>query len=212
MRAPEERMIEMNKLFSFYLSQILDKKIYDKNNIEIGRLDDILVCNDDTHLSLAGFKVKGRNYKKLYIKYENAQFLCDKGKNRVILDKVVKMGNFNDYVGLKFNLLDKQVVDLSGKKVVRINDVKISEISGMYKIIAVDIGLTGLLRRLGVENRTKKLLRGLHDQLIVWENIETVQKGNPNVKLVMPYKKLSKLHPADLADIIEELDTRIGEW
>jgi CBS domain-containing protein/sporulation protein YlmC with PRC-barrel domain len=197
----------MNRVLTFYLSEILDKKIFDVNEIEIGTLDDILVSTEDSNYKIIGFKVKGRYYKKLYIKNENCDFVNRNGKYTVLVDRLVKLDNPDEYVGLKFNLQDKQVVDISGKKVVRINDVKIGFINGIYKIAAVDIGFSGLLRRLGIEKFIRNMYPKLEDNLIAWDNIEALQRGNPSVKLVLPYKKLSKLHPADLADIIEELDT-----
>lgn len=196
----------MERLNSFYLSEVLGRRIFDTNNIEIGRLDDILVSNADSHLDIAGLKVKGRHYDKLYIRIADAVFYKNRGNIRMVVDRVTKLQDFRNYVGLKFNLLDKQVVDVSGKKVVRVNDVKIDKVRGSYKIVAVDIGFRGLLRRLGIRS-LNRLPRNLPDKLLAWNNIETLRRGNPSLKLTAPFEKLSRLHPADLADIIEALDT-----
>ena len=82
------------------------------------------------------------------------------------------------------DFLDKQIVDINGRKVERVNDVRIGIIQGKWCVVAVDIGLRGLLRRLGFEysaiyisNILKKEFR---NTLVYWDNVQPLSTGIPN--------------------------------
>jgi CBS domain-containing protein len=113
---------------------------------------------------------------------------------------------------LRRSLLDRQVVDVKGAKVVRVNDLHLLCHSGRIYLVHVDIGFTGLARRLGVEGGMKKLAgilgRKTRDELITWKFIQplTTSAGTPHVQLSLRQEQLRQMHPAELADIIEELD------
>ena len=108
------------------------------------------------------------------------------------------------------NILDKQIVDINGQKLVRVNDVRMVMIpSGTYAI-AVDVGIEGLLRRIGIggfiETALDPVNVSIPGKMILWDDIETVDFSNSNIKLSKSSSKLHTLHPSDLADIIEDLD------
>ena len=99
---------------------------------------------------------------------------------------------------------------MEGRKLVRVNDVRLVLIpSGSY-VIAVDVGIEGLLRRLGIADPFQLIWNlfktNLPSKLILWEDVQTVDFSKSNIKLSKTYSKLHTLHPSDLADIIEELD------
>ena len=83
--------------------------------------------------------------------------------------------------------------------------------NGTY-VVAVDVGLEGILRRLAVAKQIKWLLKpfkkSVPGKLILWEEVETIGVSNTDIKLLKPQSKLSTLHPSDLADIIEDLDDK----
>ncbi len=103
-------------------------------------------------------------------------------------------------------LMDKQIIDIKGAKVVRVNDIKIfwlQTADRKYLLpVAVDIGLRGLARRLGVEF----LLKKWDNHLVWWQSIQHLEEKTANLKLVSDPAQLEKHHPADLADILEDLD------
>ena len=103
-------------------------------------------------------------------------------------------------------LMDKQIIDIKGAKVVRVNDIKIFWLkTGERKYllpVAVDIGLRGLARRLGVEF----LLKRRENHFVWWHSIQHLEEKTANLQLVSERAQLDKLHPADLADILEDLD------
>jgi Mg2+ transporter MgtE len=95
---------------------------------------------------------------------------------------------------------------MKGTKVVRVNDIKIFWLqSGLRKYmvpVAVDIGLRGLARRLGVEF----LFKRRENQFVWWEFIQHLEEKTASLRLRKDKQQLDQLHPADLADIIEDLD------
>ena len=116
----------------------------------------------------------------------------------------------NNLLYLRKHLLDKQIVDLDGRKLVRVNDLVIDATPSGVFLVAVDVGLEGLLRRLDIDKPISFLLglakKTIPGKLILWKEVETVDFSSMEIKLSKVYSKLSIFHPSDLADILEELD------
>ncbi|HTV64986.1 MAG TPA: CBS domain-containing protein, partial [Bryocella sp.] len=115
---------------------------------------------------------------------------------------------------LERDLLDQQIIDVHGRKVVRVNDIDIHEESSngniILKIGAVDVGARGAIRRLlkGVlpAGALHTLLEKIPPKLIPWEFVDLIETDPARrVKLKISLDRLAKLHPADIADIVEDL-------
>ncbi len=111
------------------------------------------------------------------------------------------------------DLLDKQIVDVDGRKVVRINDIEIARTGGRLRVIAADVGVSGLLRRLGLHGvgrrLTPSMYKGAPRALIPWNSVAPITEKNPSeVRLAIKQSKLSRLHPSELADVIGDLSKR----
>lgn len=113
---------------------------------------------------------------------------------------------------MRRSLLDRQVVDVQGAKVVRVNDIHLLVHGSRMVLVHVDIGFTGLVRRLGIEKGVRALARLLHrepqDELVSWKYVQplTTSTGTTLVRLSLRNEQLRRLHPAELADIMEDLD------
>jgi magnesium transporter len=96
--------------------------------------------------------------------------------------------------------------------VIRVNDVRLDEIDGAFRVVAVDVGAAGLLRRLGIEGPWRTLARNfgmpVPERYIDWEDVDPLESTIAGVRLRVPHAKLAQLHPSDLASIIEELAPR----
>ena len=107
---------------------------------------------------------------------------------------------------LSRDLMDKQIVDTHGAKVVRVNDLQLSEVDGQLRLVGADVGLRGLLRRMGAEGLAEKVAgKRLPRGIIPWHLVEPLESTPENVRLAVPHGKLALLHPADIADIVEEM-------
>ena len=108
------------------------------------------------------------------------------------------------------DVFDKQVVDVEGKKIRRINDLQVSPVDGQYRLIGVDVSFKGALRRLGLEKVASSLKINLQEDYIDWKDIDvsTSRDNVFNLKLKVHEYDLKKLHPADIADIVEKLSVK----
>jgi CBS domain-containing protein len=118
-----------------------------------------------------------------------------------------------DALYLVQDLLDKQIVDVDGRKVVRINDLELARTGGKLRVVAADVGVGGLLRRLGLKSFGKKytpwIYKNVPRSMIAWSSVAPIKDTNPShVQLSVKESKLSRLHPSELADIIEDLSAR----
>jgi Mg/Co/Ni transporter MgtE len=115
---------------------------------------------------------------------------------------------------MRKDLLDQQIIDTSGRKVVRVNDIDLAEqrINGTVelRVTQVDVGITGAARRLLHGVASPGVVRGLTTKLptrvIPWEFVNLIEPDPlRRIKLRITHQKLERMHPADLADIMEEL-------
>lgn len=111
------------------------------------------------------------------------------------------------------DLLDKQIVDVDGRKVVRINDIELANTGGKLRVVAADVGVSGLLRRMGLKSFGKKftpwIYRNVPRTMIAWNSVAPIRETNPaQVTLAVNESKLARLHPSELAEIISDLSAR----
>jgi len=110
------------------------------------------------------------------------------------------------------DLQDKQIIDIDGRKVVRVNDLRLDDIDGRLHLVAVDVGPAGIARRLGVEGPFMTIARNLHlpnpERYIDWEDVDPVETSIASIRLRVPHQGIRELHPADLASIIDQLAPR----
>ncbi len=132
-------------------------------------------------------------------------------------ERLVAAGDLRDYLLLERDLLDQQIIDVDGRKVVRVNDVDLvweAPVSGSggglaLRVSAVEVGLRGAARRMlkglptGFVEGTS---RRLSARAIPWEFVDLIDRDPARrVKLKIEQDRLAKLHPADIAAILEEL-------
>jgi len=205
----------MTSFTTFYLSRIIGRKAFDSGGSSLGVVKDLLILMNQSGQSFGRPYVVGIKLKKgkIYATYSFEHFRVEKtrGKIRVNCSQLVEVSaeNINEGLFLADVILDKQIVDLNGRKLVRVNDVRLVSVSESTHVIAVDIGIEGLLRRIGISRQLKFLLSffriKIPSKFILWDDVEAVDYSNLNIKLSKSYSKLQTLHPSDLADIIEEL-------
>ena len=205
---------------TFYFSQILDKKIHDSQGIYIGRIKDLVVelptNYGDEAVTLKprviGVKIKvSKQIRFISFSDSNIEISKFKGFYKVKCTTPVDIPDefVNNGLLLKENILDKQIVDINGKKVVRVNDIRLVLLSSGAFVIAVDVGIDGLLRRIDINKPIQFFLSlfriNIPAKFILWDDVETVDFTKHNIKLSKASSKLHTLHPSDLADIIEDL-------
>jgi CBS domain-containing protein/sporulation protein YlmC with PRC-barrel domain len=200
----------MKKINSLFLSNILHRKVYDEFGDCIGKLNDIYVTTEDGYPRVIGYKLK-KGSEVTNNEFRTIEFTEDNSKVSINVKGVKDILPRTYSYLLSKNLLGKQIVDVNGKKVVRVNDLKMARIAGEIRVVAVDTGVRALWRRFGAESIINAaygmLKKRPSDYMIMWDDVESLEMVDEGLKLSVPYKKLSKMHPADLADILEDMDS-----
>lgn len=209
----------MTSLTTFYFSRLIGCKVFDSKHKVIGKVKDLLVesataphIGTDTSVRprIIGVKIKKARTTQIY---DFAFFEITKEGRKITITctdlVVLSLGDVVRGFLLSEIILDKQIVDLNGRKLVRVNDIRIVSIASGTFAIAVDVGMEGLLRRIGISRELKFILSlfnlSLSSKFILWDDVETIDLSNLNIKLSKTSSKLNTLHPSDLADIIEDL-------
>jgi magnesium transporter len=111
------------------------------------------------------------------------------------------------------DVLDKQIIDINGIRVVRVNDLELVRVNGNVFVSNVDIGAQGILRRIGLAPLAERLVtmmgRKSPKNFISWDNIELLLRDQ-FMRLKVPSDKIVELHPADMAEIISDLNRAEG--
>src|SRR5437660_2086515 len=216
-----------------FLSTLLRQHIYDIEGHKVGVLRDVNVSLNETFpavtaLIITTSTLPGNN--DIVVPWSQVDNIEDpKIYLTVKQQRIALYAPHADELLLKRDLLDKQIVDTQGFRVIKANDLKLAQIKETARLIGVDISGSGLLRRLGIlapfELVSRILPFQFSERIITWnyvEPIEVVKVGTtqlalagasagtagivPQMQLSISHNKLSDLHPADIADILEQLD------
>jgi len=192
---------------SVYLSRLLGNKIYTPNKEVIGILNDLAVDINFKNPKVTIAVIKTKEGIK-FIDIDNINISKEKEQYDLICNKVQDK-DLGNCMLLKKYVLDKQIIDVNGRKVVRANDVRLVILSSGMFIAAVDIGMEGILRRIGIAKPLKRLGLKVSSKLMLWDDVQTAF-ASKDILLSKTYNKLHTLHPSDLADIIEDFDANTG--
>ncbi len=209
----------MTSQITFYLSQILGKNYISDGGSVLGKIVDFLVEqaplagreNEPLRPRVVAIRVKKEKETRVldFTSFEIKKF---KRKLRITCLEVhdISPDLFTSPLWLAGNILDKQIVDISGRKLVRVNDIRMVIIPAGTYALAVDVGPEGLLRRYGLDKPLQTLLdpfkASLPGKFILWDDIAAVDYSHASIQLSKSFSRLNTLHPSDLADIIEDLD------
>lgn len=206
----------MTSFTTFYLSGIIGKEAFDSDGNAIGVIRDLItmpVIEEDTETYrqvVTGIRLR---IKKIIKDYSFRTFRVVKARDllNVTCSELIELPAGEGESGLLLveNVLDKQIVDLNGRKLVRVNDIRLVTVSTGTFVIAVDIGIDGILRRIGIGQPLKRFFSlfnvNIPTKYILWDDVQTIDYSSLNIKLSKSYSRLNTLHPSDLADILEDL-------
>ncbi len=195
-----------------YFTELYGLKVFDRKGRRIGRVEDAALVPLIDPARIDRFLVGG-GWTWLTVRYDQVEEISLGGLR--LRDELLTPFSEDEYtLRIARDLLDQQIIDVNGRKVVRVNDVtfELRRESGFeyLRILEVNIGLRSMLRRLlqGVLPRTwiRRLQQPLPHSTIGWEFCNIVEPDpQRRLRLNISHQRLEKLHPADLADIVEEL-------
>ncbi len=192
-----------NFLPMFFFSHLLGAEIMDSADSVVGKVVDLISSqNGDKFPTVMAMVYKESGSKE--IKALKWDYVENVGKKEIALntlkEKIEPYESRPSEHWLARDILDKQIVDLQGARVVRVNDLRFGTIGGELKVLGIDVSTKGLLRRLGVDRLP--IFSFIKPSFIDWEKVQLVGKS---LKLSTVSQELVKLHPADLANIVEDL-------
>jgi len=203
----------------YHLSDLIGKTIYSDSDERIAQLRDLVVrVGGGGYPSVSGLVTRS-NWRSFFIPWEQVESLSQKGFRLASAEVNLQAFQRREReMLLGKDVLDKQVVDVKGRRVVRSNDLRLvyrpprgGRSSGGQRprlfLIGIDITAPALVRRLLPGRLRERVQRG---GIIDWRDIEQLASEAPGVRLKIDHKKIGKLHPADLANIIEELTSNQG--
>lgn len=201
-----------------YLSQMLGNPVYDLDGERIGRVNDLGIATGEVFPRVTSLAVEGPGKTPFMISWRKyvGSFDDDEVRLKVVSTDIRFSYLQPNEVLIARDLLNKQIVDTRGMRVVRVNDLKLSDTSSsQLRLLGAEVGIRGILRSLSpaFERASLKIARvfgkSIPERIIAWNYMDLVERDLSNVKLSVSHKTLDELHPADVADIIERLDPRL---
>ncbi len=198
---------------TFFLSELLGAKVLIRSK-KIGNLSDIVIKENGT-LPVVTYICVSRPFgESALVPWEKVETIEAKEVVLAVDDIAAYDGKPDDNaVLLKDHILDKKAIDLEGRELEVVYDVKLVLRNNKLYVTDVDLSRYGLLRRMGLAGVAKfvyNLAESIQDQTVSWKYIhplpETIGRFQGDVQLNVLKEKLADMHPVDLADILEEMD------
>ncbi|MGA2810612.1 MAG: CBS domain-containing protein [Candidatus Acidiferrum sp.] len=198
-----------------YATELMGAAAFDVDGHFVGRVREFFIEPAEQSNRLSHFLLSRGRFQPLVAKYDQVAAVAPGSMRLNVNERSLENYRPNEgWLAVRKDLMDQQIIDTSGRKVVRVNDVDLTEqaINGNVelRVTQVDVGLPGAVRRLlqGVVSPAviRKLQSGLPHSTIRWEFVNLIEPDPlRRVKLRITHDKLEHLHPADLAEMMEHL-------
>jgi len=192
-----------------HLSLILGGALRDSDGARLGRVEDLIVrLGGSDYPPITGFlaTIAGRQ------SYLPAERVARIEPGTVTLSKAKldlrPFARRPQEVLLKHDLLDHQLINVEGARLVRANEIELARLEGWWRVVGVDTGPRGGLRRLLPKAIGRRISTG---EFLDWASVEPFSGDVPAVRLRVPHPKLAKLHPAQIADLVEAASHEEGK-
>ena len=198
-----------------YLSQLLGNPVLDADGEKVGTVSDLGIATGEVFPRITSLAFMGQGRTPIMISWR--KYVDTYDEHEVHLKVIATDLRFSylqpDEVLLARDILNKQIVDTHGMRVVRVNDLKLSDTSStQLRLLGAEVGVRGILRGLhpllekAVVNVAKLFHKKVDEQLIAWNYMDLLDRDLSEVQLSVTHRRLDELHPADVADILEQLD------
>lgn len=195
-----------------FYSELAGRPVVDSANHPVGKLVDMVVSGDAKYPVVTAIAVSATRRKEpIWVPWDEVVSLDEPVVIRHPLDQITPYGPREGELSIGSQILDRQIVDVEGHKLVRANDLRLARTNGHYRLIGVDIGSQALMRRLGLQPLSRRLGIGVRENFIAWQDVDPLASRDAHgIKLKVSHDSLAKLHPADVAEIVEQLSINDG--
>lgn len=193
-----------------YFSQLINQNIWDGYGNIVGKLEDVLIDATEKKMPpIVALSLKKNDAGIDFIPANQIASLWPSITLKVGKDRIRPFHPSGHELPLLDRVLDQQIVDTEGKRLVRVNDLQLALARDQFVLTGVDVSGTGLLRRLGLE-KIGKAIGGVIKKapgavVIPWEFVASIEHDDP-LRLSVSQHKIVKMPPADIAAIVDELD------
>ena len=204
-------------MLTIALSELLGATVYDPSGAATGRVREVALTPQEDRSRISSLIVKTESGNRV-LPFAAVSAINGGIKAATVVGEWLPINGTEGLFLLERDLLDQQVIDVNGRKVVRVNDVDLqvdppkdlTRTNPVLRVLSVDVGARGAIRRLlrGVAPKAalRALLGKIPPRTIPWNFVDVIETDPARrVKLKISYDGLAKLHPADIADIVEDL-------
>ncbi len=191
-----------------YLSEMIGRPVTDLDGLSVGKLKDVIVrpWAEFPHPLIEAVTVEEKGGNTRYLPFTAvAALLAPVIPLKFRADEVPNFEVQEDDVLLSRDVLDKQIIDTDGARVVRVNDVELLRVNGTIYVSNVDVSWLGIIRRIGLVGLAHFFAGHIKQKGISWEDVELMHRDQ-SMQLRVPAERLHELHPADLAEIVSDLN------
>ena len=197
-----------------YLSQMMGKPVVDATGEKIGTISDLAISTGEVFPRITSLAFQGPGKVPFMISWRKYVEEFDEDGIRLSVPAHDIRSSYlqPEEILLARDLLNRQIVDTQGMKVVRVNDLKLSISGTQLRLLGAEVGARGILRGLApwleraVVAVAKVFGKRIDEQIIAWNYMDLLDRDLSEVQLSVTHKRLDELHPADVADILEQLD------
>lgn len=202
-----------------YLSEFVGRPVFDSEGEKIGTVDDLATSMAEVFPRVTSLAFRGGAKRTAFMvswrKY--VESISDNGINLNVSQADVRFSYLQpDEILLGGNLMGKQIIDLRNTSVAKVNDLKLSRTSdSQLRLIGAEVGLRGRLRSIStglerlVSRSAKMLSQPIPEHLVPWSYMDLIDPALSRLKGQNAHGSFEDMHPADIADVIEQLDPKI---
>jgi sporulation protein YlmC with PRC-barrel domain/CBS domain-containing protein len=196
-----------------YFSQLKGRPVYDTSGKTIGNLSDMVFIDGEKYAEISHLVYSSRNKYRKKIPWRFVKEIRDNPETKGIEADIYLNAPESELNPtfeqekefLVSKLVDKQIIDVDGLKVVRVNDVLLGKIEDKFCIAAVCVGAKSFIRSLAGEKLGDFIGSKASEHIIQWEFVEPLDPEIQKLHIRLKRSKIADLHPADIADLMEDL-------
>jgi CBS domain-containing protein len=199
-----------------FLSELLNRTVYDSRGEAVGKCVEVYVNAGQGFPSMVALGLQREGQEHMIAAPDP---ITVERKGVILPTRLRDLNLFEaqgDEIALARQVLDRQIIDINGKRVVRVYDLQFAYANGKYRLMAVDATPSGLARRVGLEGPIKRVLKTFAGRppvrSIPWDRIDPTAIGPAGIPLKVAKQELGQMHPADIADIVEQLDREAMDY
>lgn len=195
----------------YFVSEFLGERVLDVARRPVGRIRDFVVATGERSPfpRITGLLLRDKLGDFVLPWEDVAIFQRGNVRTRLSREDLIHRAPAPDEIFLARHLLDRQIVDINGVKVVRVNDLKLDLVAGELVLTAADVGVRGIVRRVFGARVTPSGGRisdaSLPPRLIPWDSMQPLHPSLDRLETTLPHEKLARLHPADIAELIGQV-------